>query len=70
MSVTRIQTSNSSGMLKEHWVSESEQELQSLYTEIERNYPIQGYGTAIYDIKQDPTGLLWHAEFSRSKSCD
>jgi len=72
MAVTRIQKSISSNVsiLSEHWVSETEQEIQSLYTEIERNYPIQGYGTRIYGIKQDATSLLWHAEFSRLLSCD
>ena len=59
-----------SSLVKEHWTSESKEELMQTFESEERSYPTQGYGTMISDIHQDPTGLLWHADFSRFTSCD
>ncbi len=70
MSVTRVPVNNYRSIIKEHWTADTESELRDLFAEIERNYPPQGYGTMLYGVKQDPTGLLWHAEFSRGASCD
>jgi hypothetical protein len=57
-------------MIKEHWTSENKDELIQTFDRIESEYPQQGYGTMLTDIRQDPTGLLWHAQFSRFTSCD
>lgn len=71
MSVTRINTAkHSRSTVKEHWTSESKQEILDLFEQVERNYPEQGYGTVLTNLKQDPTGMLWHADFSRYTSCD
>lgn len=71
MAVTRVNTDKASrSFVKEHWTSESKEEIMDLFEQVERCYPEQGYGTRLYDIRQDPTGLLWHAEFSRYTSCD
>lgn len=71
MSVVRNKVNAfSSSLIKEHWTSESEVELRELFINEERNYPVQGYGTTLYDVRPDPTGLLWHGEFSRFTSCD
>lgn len=70
MSVTRIPVNNYRSIISEHWTAETESELRELFAQVERNYPTPGYGTMIYDVRPDPTGLLWHAEFSRGASCD
>jgi hypothetical protein len=57
-------------MIKEHWTSESKEELLLAFDQIESEYPTQGYGTTLVNIHQDPTGALWHADFSRFTSCD
>lgn len=57
-------------LVKEHWTSETKEELMEFFSGVERNYPTQGYGTMISNIHQDPTGALWHADFSRFTSCD
>lgn len=56
--------------ITQHWTSESIEEMRAEFYNIERNYPTSGYGTCLYGEKLDPTGMLWHAEFYRSKSCD
>lgn len=70
MSVVRTSVSGYGNSIREHWTAETEQELRSLFESVERNYPTQGYGTMLTRVRQDPTGLLWHAEFSRWNSCD
>lgn len=70
MSINRIVQSGSSSILREHWTADTKEELLELFARMERNYPPQGYGTTIRGIRQDPTGLLWHAQFSRYSSCD
>jgi hypothetical protein len=70
MSVVRTPVTGYSSLIREHWTAETEQELRSLYEKIERNYPKQGYGTTLVQVRPDATGLLWHAEFSRFTSCD
>ena len=70
MSVVRTPSLSRSSSIREHWTAETEQELRDLFESIERNYPTQGYGTMLSNVKQDPTGLLWHADFSRWTSCD
>jgi hypothetical protein len=57
-------------MIKEHWTSETKEELLMAFEKVESEYPKQGYGTMITNIRQDPTGALWHADFSRFTSCD
>ena len=57
-------------MIKEHWTSESKDELLMAFDKVESEYPRQGYGTMLVNIHEDPTGLLWHADFSRFTSCD
>ncbi len=57
-------------MVKEHWTAETKEELLQTFDRIESEYPTQGYGTMITNIRQDPTGALWHAEFSRFTSGD
>lgn len=70
MSVVRTPITGYSSMIREHWTAETETEIRALYEQIERNYPTQGYGTMLMQVREDPTGLLWHAEFSRFTSCD
>jgi len=70
MSVVRTPVNDYRSIIKEHWTAETESELRDLYAQIERSYPTQGYGTMIHNVRQDPTGMLWHAEFSRFASCD
>lgn len=57
-------------IVKEHWTSDTKEELMEVFEGVETNYPTQGYGTMLSNIRQDPTGALWHAEFSRFTSCD
>jgi len=57
-------------MIKEHWTADTKEELLETFESVERSYPTQGYGTMITNIRQDPTGALWHADFSRFTSCD
>jgi hypothetical protein len=57
-------------MIKEHWTADTKEELIETFESVERSYPKQGYGTMITNIHQDPTGALWHADFSRFTSCD
>ena len=59
-----------SSLVKEHWTSDTKEELIQTFESVERSYPTQGYGTMISNIHQDPTGALWHADFSRFTSCD
>ena len=70
MSVVRNPVRSDAGLIREHWTADSEQELQNLYQQVQGAYPTQGYGTMLYQVKPDATGLLWHAEFSRFASCD
>ena len=70
MSVVRNPVRSDAGLIREHWTADSEQELQNLYQQVQGAYPTLGYGTMLYQVKPDPTGLLWHAEFSRFASCD
>jgi hypothetical protein len=57
-------------MVKEHWTADTKEELLQTFESVERSYPTQGYGTMITNIRQDPTGALWHADFNRFNSCD
>lgn len=66
MSVTRINVERSnSSVIKEHWTSESKTEIIELFESIEVNFPESEYGTRLSNVKQDPTMLLWHADFTR-----
>ena len=68
--VVKTKTGFSSYSVEEHWTSESKDAILQEFERIERNYPLQGYGTSLYNLREDPTGLLWHAEFYRYTSCD
>ena len=57
-------------MVKEHWTADTKEELMAFFERVEKSYPSQGYGTMLSNIHQDPTGALWHADFSRFTSCD
>jgi hypothetical protein len=71
MAVVRNLVKNSySSIIKEHWTADTHEELAQTLEREKVNYPSEGYGTMLYDIRQDPTGALWHAEFSRFTSCD
>lgn len=70
MSVVRVSKGSSSSSVREHWTSESKEEIMELFSNEQKNYPTQGYGTILYNVQLDPTGLLYHAEFSRFNSCD
>jgi len=70
MTVDRTPAPGRSISIREHWTAETEHELREEFASVERCYPSQGYGTMLTQVKQDPTGLLWHAEFSRWTSCD
>lgn len=71
MSVVRNPiTTHSRTYIREHWTAETREELVTEFSRVEASYPTQGYGTTLLDVTQDPTGLLWHAKFSRYTSCD
>ena len=71
MSVVRTKIPQHTSMqIVEHWTAETRQQLMDLLEAEEGRWPTRGYGTVLYNIKQDPTGVLWHAEFSRYTSCD
>lgn len=57
-------------MVFEHWTANHEHELWEEYQREERCYPQLGYGTMLLGVRQDPTGLVWHADFCRNTSCD
>ena len=68
--IRNLRNSYNSGLVREHWTADTREELMVTFTDVERNYPTQGYGTTMSNVHQDPTGLLWHADFSRFNSCD
>lgn len=68
--VRRIAKTSRSGFINEHWTADTSEDIQRLFEQEQRRYPTRGYGTEIYDVHQDPTGLIWHAEFVRYTSCD
>lgn len=71
MSVVRNSiTTHSRTYIKEHWTANTREELLSLFEREQSNYPTQGYGTTLLNVREDATGLLWHADFSRYTSCD
>lgn len=65
MSVVRNNFGSTLTVIKEHWTSSSKEELLTLFEEVEKTYPNANYGTSLYNIRRDPTGLIWHAEFYR-----
>lgn len=70
MSLTKVNTGTGPYSINEHWTATTEGELQTEFFYQCRQYHPAGYGTSLRNVKQDPTGLLWHAEFYRSLSCD
>lgn len=68
--LTKINVRNTEFSITQHWTAEELDEMTVEFERIERNYPTPGYGTSLYDVRLDPTGLLWHGTFYRSKSCD
>ena len=70
MTVVRIRTSATHRSVNEHWTSSNREAIDQEFASEQRAYPTGGYGISIRDVRQDPTGLLWHAEFYRMTSCD
>lgn len=70
MSLSRIPIKTLYSRVREHWVAHTEQEILDQFETEKINYPEQGYGTMLTDLRADPTGLLYHAEFTRYGSCD
>ena len=70
MTVVRIKIRSDDRRLVERWTAPSQSQIQAEFSSEQGAFPTAGYGTAIYNLKEDPTGLLWHAEFTRMKSCD
>lgn len=69
MAVKRTSEGSSTSMVKERWTASSEKELRDLYDDEERNYPSQGYGIMLLNVKRESNGS-WTAAFSRYTSCD
>ena len=70
MTVVRIKIRSDDRRLVERWTAPSQGQIQAEFDLEQSAFPTAGYGTSIYNLKEDPTGLLWHAEFTRMKSCD
>ena len=70
MTVVRIKVKETDFRIEERWTAPTEEAIiEELAREI-RRFPTEGYGTGIYNVHSDPTGLLVHATFSRMLSCD
>jgi len=70
MTVVRIVKSKTDFAVNEHWTAVSKELLEAEFNKELAGYPKLGYGTSMYNVRQDPTGLLYHAEFHRQLSCD
>ena len=70
MTVVRIRKQTTERSVNEHWTSPDREAIDQEFAREQQAYPTGGYGTSIRDVRQDPTGLLWHAEFYRMTGCD
>ena len=70
MALTRITVRSGPSSIEEQWVAETKQEMLDALEHEQRRWPPQGYGTDLYRLEQDPTGLLWQGKFVRYLSCD
>lgn len=65
MTVVKITTSKTDFGVKEHWTAVSIKLLEEeLAKEISDGTEL-GYITSIHNVRQDPTGMLYHAEVHR-----
>jgi len=70
MTVVRITTSKTDLGVNEHWTAVSMELLEAeLAREIADGSNL-GYIASMYNVRQDPTGLLYHAEVHRQFRCD
>lgn len=49
----------------EHWTSDTKEEILKEFDQMLMLYPESKYGSMLAHVRQDPTGMIWHANFSR-----
>jgi len=64
---TTVRNGDRSG-LEQHWTANSLAELEEAYRDEQVIYPFSMFGTMLYGMRADPTGLLYHATFWRSRN--
>jgi len=70
MTVVRITTHKTNSGINEHWTAVSKELLNTEFAKELANFPEFGYGTSMTNVRMDPTGMLYHADFYRQLSCD
>ena len=70
MALTRIRIPSGPSIIIERWVADTKQEMYDAFDLEVAYWSCEGYGTDLYDMRQNPTHFTWHAEFSRYTSCE
>jgi hypothetical protein len=65
MALIRNLVSKTAQQIEEHWTADLKEELEAQFAIEQLNWPVEHYGTQLYNFKLDATGIIWHATFSR-----